>query len=349
MPRIPHPSEMAPAMSGVSGMAAPLPPADQGGNDEPRRAPATLAERLRKAINLALPPDRRYIGYLARVMGEPNFDRYRAVTNGTASLADPEIDSVAAMLGISPIWLRSGGGSPFLVGTMPLSDNPIGLVRFLAGIDSAGPWGPALSVVFVACAYPAYGSVLIICEHEGTALNPHRYSTIRTTTRLDTPEPGAWTWQPGALLLNMAFLSRLHVRHGGYRGQGLMSIIVSDDTYDALSSGTAHLRDLPLLISDSKWHLDLFDRQRLRDRALVFQHWQYWQTFGLWTLDHLAKDPVLKPCMEGYLRGDHPDFGQAAALLDAGPAQASTLTRTPYLQRHPDLVTAEPPPSGLLH
>ncbi|MGC9272172.1 hypothetical protein, partial [Acidiphilium sp.] len=186
---------------------------------------ASFAERFRKAINTALPLDRRLYSNVARVMG----DRYADVANGTVPLTDPEIDQVAAMLGVSPTWLRTGQAHPFIVGTLPLGDDPTSLLRILSGHNT--PWGPVQSIVFVACAYPAYGSVLIICEYEGTALNPHRYSIIRTTTPLDAPRDGAWTWQPGALLLNMAFLSRLHVRRGGFRGQGMMSIIVSDDTY----------------------------------------------------------------------------------------------------------------------
>ncbi len=319
-------------------------PASDAGNQV-----SDFAARFRKAIDLAVPPDRRFYGNLAHVMGEPDTDRYRAVANGTATLTDREIDQVAAMLGVSSTWLRSGQGHPFITGLLPLGDEPISLLAILAGLNNSCRWGPVQSIVFVACAYPAYGTALIICEYEGTALNPHRYSIIRTTTSLDAPRDGAWTWQPGALLLNMAFLSRLHVRRGGFRGQGMMSIIVSDDTYDALSGGSAHLRTLPLLIGDSTWHLDLLDRKRLRDRTLVFQHFQYWQDFGNWTFTHLAKNPALKACLDGYLRGRHPDFDQANAVLDAGPGPASSLTRTPYLQRHPEAARSEPAHSGLLN
>ncbi|MCW8308778.1 hypothetical protein AruPA_17220 [Acidiphilium sp. PA] len=314
-----------------------------------RAEAVNFAARFRKAINLALPPDRRFVGNLSRVMGKRGFDRYRAVASGEATLSRPETEAFAAMMGVSSRWLGSGQGHPFVVGTVPLGDEPISLLAILAGLRNSGNWGPVQSIIFVACAYPAYGKVLIICEYEGTALNPHRYGVIRTTTALDAPQDGAWTWQPGALLLNMAFLSRLHVRRGGVPGQGMMSIIVSDDTYDALSGGTAHIRDLPLLVGDSTWHLDLLDRQRLQDPALVFQHFQYWQDFGNWTFNHLAKNPALGSCLDGYLRGDHPDFDQADALLDCGPGPASTLTRTPYLQRHPEAARSEPPPSGLLN
>lgn len=308
-----------------------------------------FAARFRKAINLALPPDRRFVGNLSRVMGKSSLDRYRAVASGEATLSPPETDAFAAMLGVSSRWLGSGQGHPFVVGTLPLGDEPISLLAILAGLRNSCRWGPVQSIIFVACAYPAYGRVLIICEYEGTALNPHRYSVIRTTTPLDAPQDGAWTWEPGALLLNMAFLSRLHVRRGGVPGQGMMSIIVSDDTYDALSGGTAHIRDLPLLVGNSTWHLDVLDQQRLQDPALVFQHFQYWQDFGNWTFNHLAKSPPLKSCLDGYLRGDHQDFDQADAVLDSGPEPARTLTLTPYLQRHPEAARSEPRPSGLLN
>lgn len=296
-----------------------------------------FAARFATAINRALPPEHRPIDTVATAMGEVDADRYEAVLDGKISLGPAEIIRLAAMLGVSARWLKTGDGQPFQFGFHPLSDDPLDLISLMTEphLFSQGLGTPG-SITFVACAYPLYGPALILRQFAGTHLTPYRFDIVSTASTLDVPTEGGWRDDPGCLLTHLAFLAHLHVGRGGYRGQGISSMIVSDDTYEALSRGDAHIRDLPILIPQSTWHLDLLDKKLLADPEWAFRHWRGWQEFGIWAQRHLARNRFQGRRFAAYCRGDHPDFAEAFARIETRSASSpGTLSMRPVLGQDP--------------
>lgn len=309
-----------------------------------------FAARLRAALGRALPPARRSLDVLARAMGHDDADRYDTVLDGKLFLPAPEIDRIAAMIGVSAGWLKTGTGHPFGFGLHQLSDDPLDLISLMTQPHPTRQgFGTPASITFVACAYPLYGPVLILRQFAGTRLTPYRFDVVATSTRLDVPGEGGWHWDPGCLLTHLAFLAHLHVGRGGHRGQGISSMIVSDDTYDALSRGDVHIRDMPILIRRSTWHLDLLDQSRLTDPEWEFRNWRDWQAYGLWAMNHLVKDRVRGTRFTAYCKGDHPDFTEAFAQLDTRPvSKTRTLATRSFLDQEPVIPARAAMPSPLM-